>query len=40
MVFEANQGDGVAVYKWSKFVKYFNLYKKITYRKLRCLRKK
>lgn len=40
MVFEANQGDGVALYKWRKFVKYFNLYKRITYRKLKTWRKK
>lgn len=40
MVFEANQGDGVALYRWGKFVRYFNLYKKITYRKLKTWRKK
>ena len=40
MVFEANQNDGVALYKWNKYVKYFNLYQKIVFRKLKCWRKK
>ena len=40
MVFEANQNDGVALYRWRKFVRYFNLYKKIAYRKLKTWRKK
>ena len=40
MVFEANQNDGVAVYAWRKFVKYFNLYQKIAFRKLKSPRKK
>lgn len=34
MVFESNMATGVSLFEWNQYVKHFNLYDKITYRKL------
>lgn len=39
MVFESNAIHGVAVFEWGQYIRYFDLYKKVTLRKLNYLRK-
>jgi hypothetical protein len=39
MVFESNQAYGVSIYDWNQYIKYFNLYDKVTLRKLNSSRK-
>lgn len=34
MIFESNQMSGVALFEWNQYVRHFNLYDKITARKL------
>jgi hypothetical protein len=39
MVFESNQMYGVSVYDWRQYIQYFDLYQKITLRKLNYIKK-
>lgn len=39
MVFESNQMHGVSVYDWKQYISYFDLYGKVTLRKLQYVRK-
>lgn len=39
MVFESNPSHGVCMFKWNEFLYYFNLYERVTLRKLNYLRK-
>lgn len=39
MVFECNMTTGVSLFEWNQFMRYFNLYEKVTYRKLVSARK-
>lgn len=34
VVFETNQHSGVAMFEWHQYIKAFNLYQKVTYRRL------
>lgn len=39
MVFESNQMYGVSIYDWRQYIQYFDLYQKITIRKLDYIKK-
>ena len=39
MVFESNPSYGVCMFRWNEFLYYFNLYERVTLRKLNYLRK-
>jgi len=39
MVFESNQMHGVSIYDWKQYIQYFDLYGKVTIRKLNYIRK-
>jgi len=39
MVFESNQMHGVSVYDWKQYIQYFDLYRKVCFRKLNYIRK-
>ena len=39
MVFESNQMYGVSIYDWRQYIQYFNLYEKISLRKLHYIKK-
>ena len=39
MVFESNQLYGVSIYNWRQYIQYFDLYQKITIRKLEYIKK-
>lgn len=39
MVFESNQMYGVSIYEWKQYIQYFDLYQKITWRKLSYIKK-
>ena len=39
MVFESNQMHGVSIYDWKQYINYFDLYGKVTLRKLNYIRK-
>lgn len=39
IVFESNYTHGVAIYEWKKYVKNFDLFRKVTFRKLNYIRK-
>lgn len=39
MVFECNQMHGVSIYDWKQYITYFDLYGKVTLRKLNYIRK-
>lgn len=39
MIFESNQMYGVSIYDWKQYIQYFDLYQKITIRKLQYIKK-
>ena len=39
MVFESNQMHGVAVFEWNQYIRYFDLYEKVSLRKLHYIKK-
>jgi len=39
MIFESNQMYGVSIYDWKQYIQYFDLYQKITIRKLEYIKK-
>lgn len=39
MIFESNQMYGVSIYDWKQYIQYFDLYQKITIRKLDYIKK-
>jgi hypothetical protein len=39
MIFESNQMHGVSLYEWKQYINYFDLYGKVTLRKLNYIRK-
>lgn len=39
MVFESNQLYGVSIYDWNQYLRYFDLYERVTVRKLNYARK-
>ena len=39
MVFESNQMYGVSIYDWRQYIQYFDLYHKVSLRKLNYIKK-